>query len=379
MKRFFTFFCWTFLGIQAAYCQLDTINNKYFSNLRTTLSKDSNVKEVKFVQKRIFHNKGIIQSMYVKYNNDQNNRYWRIGKEFIYNTSNNSLGYISNVNVQNKVLSDTSYSYNENGTLAGLYIYNLKYDSTVAIKKANSLLSAIFGNYYERIPNLYKSIEYSCNGDTITEKTYKYTEIEGFVLDGDVIYRDKQMRIIMTKRYEMGREAGLVDKCRMNVFTDNRDGKVYPTIQIGNQIWLAKNLSYKPDSGKYWTPDNDINNVAIYGYLYNWETAQNVCPSGSHLPSKEDFEILLQNEEVKGLKDNLIVTGKSGFSALFGGFHAGINYIPSGISTAFWTSSVSEKSVWLMCIVQNGSNASIYNFPKKNSTGNPVRCLLDNK
>ena len=78
------------------------------------------------------------------------------------------------------------------------------------------------------------------------------------------------------------------------VLTDTRDGKTYKTIVLGEHTWMAQNLAYKAGSG-CWAYDDNEANVAAFGYLYNWETAKNVCPMGWHLPNEAELRILAGN------------------------------------------------------------------------------------
>jgi uncharacterized protein (TIGR02145 family) len=78
-------------------------------------------------------------------------------------------------------------------------------------------------------------------------------------------------------------------------FKDSRDGKTYKTVKIGTQTWMANNLAFKASSGCC-AYDNNKSNAAIYGYLYSWETAKNVCPTGWHLPSMAEWTTLIDYE-----------------------------------------------------------------------------------
>ena len=109
-------------------------------------------------------------------------------------------------------------------------------------------------------------------------------------------------------------------------------GQVYNTVLIGDQCWLKENLNY--GAGYSWCYDNDTANCNTYGRLYDWQTAQNVCPSGWQLPSNVEWAILtdfLGGLSVAGGKmkevgnahwaaPNTGATNSSGFTALPGGY-----------------------------------------------------------
>jgi uncharacterized protein (TIGR02145 family) len=79
-----------------------------------------------------------------------------------------------------------------------------------------------------------------------------------------------------------------------NKFFDDRDQKVYNTVTIDKKIWMSENLRYSPPHGSYFCSGNQEIGCTTYGYLYDWETAKKVCPSGWHLPSEEEWKELVR-------------------------------------------------------------------------------------
>ena len=86
---------------------------------------------------------------------------------------------------------------------------------------------------------------------------------------------------------------------------------------------MAENLAYKPNEGNYRAFGNDQNNVEKYGYLYDYETSKNVCPTGWHLPDKSEFQTLLNF--INGCSSTnykaLIEGGTTNFNAQLSGLY----------------------------------------------------------
>jgi uncharacterized protein (TIGR02145 family) len=155
----------------------------------------------------------------------------------------------------------------------------------------------------------------------------------------------------------------------------------YRIVTIGDQTWMAENLDYAVEGSTCY--DNDPANCDIYGRLYDWATAMDlpqscnsiscssqiqwphrgICPSGWHIPSDNDWNILIDYADyegssleagaklkaTEGWKDfNGLPSGNGtdefGFSALPGGYSFSIGGFGSGIGNKgnWWSASESE-------------------------------------
>jgi uncharacterized protein (TIGR02145 family) len=183
-----------------------------------------------------------------------------------------------------------------------------------------------------------------------------------------------------------------------NALTDPRDNKVYQTVQIGSQCWLASNLNFgtilasfqdQRDNciaEKYCYNDNPVN-CTNHGGLYQWDEVmrfdetpadQGYCPPGWHIPSENDWNILFAvyiNSAFAG--SPLKYSGYSGFNALLSGaryINRGWDF--QGFATFFWSSTPgSDNKAWAHGL--NEADPSVSLYPSSRVNAFSVRCLKD--
>ncbi|HOX52797.1 MAG TPA: fibrobacter succinogenes major paralogous domain-containing protein [Fibrobacteria bacterium] len=185
---------------------------------------------------------------------------------------------------------------------------------------------------------------------------------------------------------------------------DSRDGKVYRTVQIGGQTWMAENLNWAGAGVCY---GNIADNCSKFGRLYTWSQAvagmagqtivQGVCPTGWHVPSDADWKELertigLAPDQVEamewrnsadvgnGLKattgwDVNVGTDLYGFRAIPGGYYMfGTEFRYLGIYGDFWSSTQNSNG---QAYVRDFSGPSGGNYRGLHTQthGQSIRCL----
>lgn len=161
---------------------------------------------------------------------------------------------------------------------------------------------------------------------------------------------------------------------------DVRDNQVYKIVTIGEQTWMAENLNFNYNVGtaKSYCLGTKADTCAKYGRFYTWaaamdsagtfsangkncgyavacsasETVRGVCPEGFHLPTKAEFETLIEavggkSAAGKALKaasgwDNGNGSDTYGFAALPAGYRYNLGYFVNINSSAYFWSSTDE-------------------------------------
>lgn len=236
--------------------------------------------------------------------------------------------------------------------------------------------------------------------------------------EGDEIKKPLSVAQDSIYRCSDGMWNGSIENVEGYLF-DSRDSKVYRTVTIGSQTWMAENLNYSDSTtykgmmGRSWCYGREIDNCTKYGRLYTWAAVMDsagkwstkgkncgynksctptypvrgICPEGWHIPSKSEFQTLFT--EVKGqssagkvLKSTSGWTPSSGngtdefgFSALPGGVYYGY-FSRVGQMTLFWSATAYSDSDSYYILFRSDDNAAPLGYNEK-YYGAYIRCLKD--
>jgi uncharacterized protein (TIGR02145 family) len=224
-------------------------------------------------------------------------------------------------------------------------------------------------------------------------------------------------------RYHYDKTAGMSVRCLKDpepytwtcgdTILDARNGKMYNTVEIGGQCWMAENLDVGtmiPGDGQQTNNDiiekycfnNGIEYCAVYGGLYQWNEmmqyttqpgTQGICPPGGgwHIPTDNDWTILTdflgglyfagghlkETDTTHWLSPNTGASNSTSFTALPGGYRdSNCFFYYLAYSGDFWSSTESgSNGTWYRRLYYHDANIHLF-FSTLNH-GRSVRCLQD--
>lgn len=239
--------------------------------------------------------------------------------------------------------------------------------------------------------------------DTLNEEGAYISELTG-LLD----FRDYYVRAYMI----IDGETVYGEEITFNsgMLFDKRDGRLYETVRISTQVWMAQNMAYLPkvtpsDKGSlsspyYYVYGYEGNGVPTargtakykkFGVLYNWPAAvREACPEGWHLPGEGEWLNLLKYVYDSGNSDALGKALKSksgwqsfgngtdehGFSALPGGalFYDPFEFLNAGYIGVWWSKTKIPNSGAIFFFMQY-DNDLVKEGVYPTAGGFSVRCI----
>ncbi|PBC73449.1 fibrobacter succinogenes major paralogous domain-containing protein [Fibrobacter intestinalis] len=205
-------------------------------------------------------------------------------------------------------------------------------------------------------------------------------------------------------------------------FTDSRDGQVYKTVKIGEQIWMAENLKYaylqptSTEDSSSFCYRNEPDSCAKYGRFYWWsaamdsagvfsdggkgcgykvkcnatESVRGVCPKGWHLPSNTEWKILFATVGDTSIAGILLKSKSGWYSDGYGMDIYGFSVLPAGYCGGTGHYGNVGKGAYFWSSTEDGSNdAYFWGFDSgyegvfsgyfDKSLGYSVRCLKDSE
>jgi uncharacterized protein (TIGR02145 family) len=183
------------------------------------------------------------------------------------------------------------------------------------------------------------------------------------------------------------------------VLCDKRDGKIYKTVRIGTQVWMAQNLNYV--SHDSWCYRNSLENCSAYGRLYRWTAAldldgsfalaaageriaekhRGVCPEGWFVPNSADMETLVrfvqESNKSAGFAGEDVGTSlrkgagwEENDEEIEGTDRYGFGAMPAGYRDANGSFAFlgEEADFWIAEEAENGTHAPYWNLYYANQT-----------
>jgi uncharacterized protein (TIGR02145 family) len=163
------------------------------------------------------------------------------------------------------------------------------------------------------------------------------------------------------------------------IFTDSRDGKTYRRVRIDGLTWMAENLNYT--TGNSLCYGGDESNCQKYGRLYDWNTAIMACPSGWRLPTRDDWNNLIEaagggvaGTKLKASSPDWNGTDDFGFSALSGGRGPSASFYFIGVYGSWWSATEYDAGgAWGRGMYSGNENVVEYYYLKSYCLS--VRCV----
>lgn len=245
--------------------------------------------------------------------------------------------------------------------------------------------------------------------DTTPEFVLGNDSVTKYVCDAQVLRRADSLELIAGKgcNWYNRNETTLIEysyyQCKSrwkyshemlyrDTITDARDGKSYPLIGMGHQLWFAVGADY--EIANSWCFDDDNTNCERYGRLYravdaaSQNTDSLICPKGFHVPTTEDYEALhafARRWAPSGSTPSELLKSVNSHGSDYYGFHADLaGERTSDGEYAYW-----DNAVYLCTSTKEGANsyyrwrlASDLSFTNSTNSASRtcyVRCVADEK
>ena len=164
-------------------------------------------------------------------------------------------------------------------------------------------------------------------------------------------------------------------------FSDSRDGKTYKTVVIGSQLWMAENLNF--ETANSYCHEEKVSNCEKYGRYYTWNAAMEACPSGWHLPTWAEFDVLISAVGGAEVAGNMLKSASGWYNDDNGSDSYGFSILPAGEQSGgegrlahFWSSTeFSDSYASYMSFSSDKNYVSVYNNSKEERKY--VRCVKD--